>query len=323
MLFQCDRFVAACAESFIRRVFENGAAGTGPGDCPLPLQCGRNTVLRMMLRRIDGCMSPTTIWAKSAKSLIAGSDRSYPTTITLRLSREASCVSRTTQAQSTVYSINAAGRHRTLVQSLFGVAVAALGAAFASPLVESLSNHGAFGPGSFTDGSNADVLPVTLAGLLLVAGFLGVRIRHSYFRASRTHQLHELAAAISLPRVVRMLPFIFVVQIGMLWTMETVEQHVVVGHGLGPTVWLGGPIAASLAIHVCFCIGAALLARRISIVVEPRAIRIVRAILALLVRVLGSSARPVQRTTRSIEASILSPTLRHIGKRGPPQPHLS
>jgi hypothetical protein len=120
-----------------------------------------------------------------------------------------------------------------------------------------------------------------------------------------------------------MLPAIFIVQIAMLWTMETIEQHVVVGHGLGPTIWLGGPIAASLTIHALFCIGAALLARRILIVVEPRAIRIVRAILAFFLRVFRSSAHPLQRHRREIPASILSPTLRHIGKRGPPLPHLS
>jgi hypothetical protein len=109
----------------------------------------------------------------------------------------------------------------------------------------------------------------------------------------------------------------------MLWTMETMEQHVVVGHGLGPMIWLGGPIAASLTIHALFCVGAALLARRVLIVVEPRAIRVVRAILALLLRVFGSSARPIQFHRREIPASVLSPTLRHISKRGPPQPHLS
>ncbi|HXM06512.1 MAG TPA: hypothetical protein VN936_03570, partial [Candidatus Acidoferrum sp.] len=123
--------------------------------------------------------------------------------------------------------------------------------------------------------------------------------------------------------LLRMLPVVLTVQIAMLWTMETIEQHVVVGHGLAPMIWLGGPIAASLTIHALFCVGAALLARRVLIVVEPRAVRIVRAILALLLRVFGSSARPVNLHRREIPASILSPTLRHIGKRGPPQLHLS
>jgi hypothetical protein len=216
----------------------------------------------------------------------------------------------------------AAARHRTLIQLLFGVVVAALAAAFASPLIESLSNHGVFGRGTFTDGSNADVLPVTIAGLFLAAAFLCIRIRHSYF-GPRSHHRHELAAALSLRRLLRVLPLLFTVQIAMLWTMETIEQHVVVGHGLGPMIWLGGPVAASLTIHALFCVGAALLARRILIVVEPRAIRVVRAILALLLRGFGSSARPFQLYRREIPASILSPTLRHISERGPPQPHLS
>jgi hypothetical protein len=221
-----------------------------------------------------------------------------------------------------VNSTIAAARHRTLVPLLFGIVVAALAAAFASPLVESLSNHGVFGRGTFTDGSNADVFPVTIAGLLLAAAFLAVRIRHSYF-SSRSHHRHELSEALSLRRLARMLPVIFIVQIVMLWTMETIEQHVVVGHGLGPTIWLGGPIAASLTIHALFCIGAALLARRILIVVEPRAIRILRAILAFFLRVFPPSPHPLQHHRREIPASILSPSLRHIGKRGPPLPRLS
>jgi hypothetical protein len=216
----------------------------------------------------------------------------------------------------------AAARHRTVIQLLFGVVVAALAAAFASPLVESLSNHGVFGRGTFTDGSNADVLPVTVAGLLLAAAFLCVRIRHSYF-GPRSHHRHELAMALSLRRLLGMVPLLFIVQIAMLWTMETIEQHVVAGHGLGPMIWLGGPIVASVTIHALFCVGAALLARRILIVVEPRAIRVVRAILALLLRAFGSSARSLQLYRREIPASILSPTLRHISERGPPQPYLS
>ena len=218
--------------------------------------------------------------------------------------------------------IIAAARHRTLIQALFCVAVAALAAAFASPLVESLSNHGVFGSATFTDHSNADVVPVTLAGLLLAAAFLCVRIRHWYCNAG-SRRRHELSEALSPHRLARMLPVVFILQIALLWTMESLEQHVVVGHGLGPLIWLGGPAAASLAIHAVFCVAATLLARRILIVVEPRAIHIIRAILAFLLRIFGASARPIQRRRIEISASTLSPALRHIGKRGPPLPHLS
>jgi hypothetical protein len=214
-------------------------------------------------------------------------------------------------------------RHTTLTQSLFGIAVAALAAAFASPLVELLSNRGVFGHGRFTDGSNADVLPVTLAGLVLLAGFLAVRIRHRYSGLAGTQRRHALAASLSMRGLLRMLPLVFVAQIGLLWAMETIEQHAVLGHGLGPTIWLGGPAAASLTIHALFCVGAALLARRILIVVEPRAMRIVRAILALLVGALQPPARPMQCYRFELPAAMLSPVLRHIGKRGPPAPHLS
>jgi hypothetical protein len=222
-----------------------------------------------------------------------------------------------------VSSITAAKRQRTLTQALFGLAVAALAAAFASPLVELLSNRGAFGYGKFTDGSNADVLPATIAGLLLLAGFLSVRIRQRYVGPAGAQRRHALAAALSAGCVLRMLPLVFAIQIALLWTMETVEQHVVLGHGLGPTIWLGGPAVASLAIHAAFCIGAALVARRILIVVEPRAMRIVRALIALLVGTLGSPARPIRRYRLEIPAAILSPALRCLGKRGPPLPHLS
>ena len=49
-----------------------------------------------------------------------------------------------------------------------------------------------------------------------------------------------------------MLPAILTMQMLALFMMETTEQFVVFGHPLGGTIWLGGPVIVSLAIHA-FC----------------------------------------------------------------------
>jgi hypothetical protein len=54
--------------------------------------------------------------------------------------------------------------------------------------------------------------------------------------------------------VTRLLPAIFVLQMLSLLAMETIEQLAVYGHPLGGTLWLGGPIVASLLMHAAIAI---------------------------------------------------------------------
>jgi hypothetical protein len=213
-------------------------------------------------------------------------------------------------------SVRATPHDRLSIRLLFGVAVAALAAAAGDLLVESLSNCGVFGPGRYTDGSNADIAPITITGLLLLLSFLYVRTRHALQASRGSAGWCGVAAALSTNKVTRLLPALFAVQILLLWAMESLEQRFVLGHGLGGTIWLGGPILISLAVHAAVCVGAAFLARSIVIAVEPQAIRLVSALIAL------ENGSRYHDTAQSCAApfvlSMRPPALRSIGERGPP-----
>lgn len=191
----------------------------------------------------------------------------------------------------------------------FCFAVAVLAAAVADPCVEALSNAGVFGSGQFTDRSSLDVVPALIVGMLLLATYFALRVRRELLRSS-VDAVRE--------GVVTLLPATFVVQLGVLAAMETLEQIVVYGHALGGTIWLGGPAIFSLLVHAFACIGfacalSALL--RIGARTTVRAIRLVR---ALLVRALHGPAPLATRAWAAVRILRLSPVLSPMGNRAPP-----
>jgi hypothetical protein len=202
------------------------------------------------------------------------------------------------------------------VRLLFGIAVAALAAALGDLFVETLSNHGIFGPGHFTDGSNADVAPVGVVGSLLLLVCLLLRVRYALTASGRARYRHDLMAALSASSTAQMLPAILCLQIALLWIMETAEQYLVIGHGFGGTIWLGGPVAASLLIHAAICSIVVFAMRGLVSMLEPRALQLVRTLLA-------STAFP-PRTAVGLATTVRAPravrwsVLREIAKRGPP-----
>jgi branched-subunit amino acid transport protein len=207
-------------------------------------------------------------------------------------------------------------RSEKAAQLLFGAAVAALAAALGDLFVESLSNHGAFGPGRFTDGSNADIAPIGIAGSALLLGCLFFHVRRALARDAAAQYRRELTAALAPLTIARMLPLIFLLQIVLLWTMETAEQYVVVGHGFGGTIWLGGPTVASLLLHAMICSIVTFVTRRLLFVLEPRAVRLIR-------RLLTSTAFPPDAAvatawTPSLPGSPRRSLLTEVAKRGPP-----
>jgi hypothetical protein len=133
---------------------------------------------------------------------------------------------------------------------MFCSAAAIIAAAVADPLVEGLSNAGAFGHGSFTDHSTADVAPTLSAGSLCAALFVAWIVYLALSQGTKPAQRLRLSDAALTPATqARLFPAIFAGQIGVLFAMESLEQLVVDGRELGGTVWLGGPILASLALH--------------------------------------------------------------------------
>ncbi len=139
--------------------------------------------------------------------------------------------------------------------------------------MELLSNAGLFGPGTFTDHSNANVVPALLAALAAAGALIGVA-------AWRLLALEDKP----LPRCTPgLIAAIFCVQMLVLFGMETSEQIATAGHALGGTIWLGGPVAVSLAIHLTFTAGVALFLKRVLTNAAHRVAQAVRTAFTLYV----------------------------------------
>jgi len=198
---------------------------------------------------------------------------------------------------------------RGSIRFWFCIASAVLAAAMADPLVESLSNAGWFGPGSFTDHSNLDVLPVLLCGAAFVICYLALRVRRELLRASG----EALRAHVG-----RLLPYIVAAQLTVLYAMETVEQVVVAGHVMGGTVWLGGPIWFSLGVHALVGTAVAYGLARLACACAQTTLRVLRRFRALATRALHAPAPLAVRGRGTAWLRANSLVRCRIGNRAPP-----
>jgi hypothetical protein len=135
-----------------------------------------------------------------------------------------------------------------LTRSSLVVGTAIFAAATIDPAIEAISNSGAFGVGSFTDRSNADVIPALLVAACLMALGAALAWRRIAGRPSPAWLLNVRASldGISTRRLV---PFVIAAQLGALFSMETLEQIFVTHHYMGGCVWLGAPPAIALILH--------------------------------------------------------------------------
>lgn len=183
--------------------------------------------------------------------------------------------------------------------------MAVIGAAIADPAVELASNAGWFGPGHFTDRSTLDVIPSLLMGVGLLALYLISKAR-------------TLVTDRWLSRgIVRQLPFIFVLQILTLYAMETLEQLVVYRHLLGPTIWLGGPLPVSLAIHAAICIAVTYMIARSARGLALTTLRVIRFIAAIATLAVRTAGVTILRRLEGICRELLRARHR-VGERAPP-----
>jgi hypothetical protein len=138
------------------------------------------------------------------------------------------------------------------IGSFFTFAAALVAAVAGDAVVEGLSNANIFWHGKYTDRSSLDLLPVLmLAVTALIAGVCRSMMRAARVRGISTRSLVLSTAHLLEPStILRLLPAVAAVQIVALYLMETTEQLAVFGHPLGGTVWLGGPVGASLTIHL-------------------------------------------------------------------------
>lgn len=195
---------------------------------------------------------------------------------------------------------------RGSIKLWFCLVAAVAAVAIADPLLEAASNAGWFGPGNFTDHSNVDIGPVFALGLLF-AGF---------YLASRIHRMR--ARIVTGSGVWRLLPVIFGAQIATLYLAESCEQCFVHGHLLAPAVWLGAPIAVSLAAHAASCVFTTLALSRLLEILYGKTLELVR-----LVRVFATARMPVTGAFMALAANDAAPHLSlcalcRLGERAPP-----
>jgi hypothetical protein len=200
----------------------------------------------------------------------------------------------------------------------FCLAVGVIAAAIADPLVEFASNAGWLGAGNFTDHSYGDVVPALVAGVALTAVVVALRVRRAMLGCGAAPGLLRASRYALRPGIARLLPFAIAIQLCALFVMETAEQVAVFGHALEGTVWLGGPLLLSLAVHAAICtLVAFAIARAVSALTETtlRVIRRVRDLAAFPVH----GARPIGLRGLQSEAFDLTwPVVCRIGERAPP-----
>lgn len=193
------------------------------------------------------------------------------------------------------------------VRLWFSLAVAVISAAVADPLLETASNLGVFGRGTFTDHSNLDVVPALCMGLVAIAVHLALRIRGGELRRWDT-TLRSRAAAL--------LPATFAAQLIALYSMETIEQTVVTGHPIGGCIWLGAPAVIALAVHALTCIIAFFIAMRVMHELAWATLRVVTIIRAILTR--NDARGTILRRALIVVRKQLAPELCTAGGRAPP-----
>jgi len=201
------------------------------------------------------------------------------------------------------------------VRLYFCIAVAVIAVAVADPLMEFASNAGVFGNGNYTDHSSADVIPALGLGVLFLVFQFFLRIRHAW---SEQHVMRSWSYALDSKSLLRLLPCSFAVQIFSLYAMETIEQVVTSGHALGGTIWLGGPVLASLATHAVFCLLAAFVIAGILRIFGNAALRIVRLIRTLATRPVHGPLLAFHHLRFADAFSRFFPVVCRIGERAPP-----
>jgi hypothetical protein len=186
-----------------------------------------------------------------------------------------------------------------------GMAICA--AAIGDPLVESCANRGLLG-GHYADNDHASVVPALLAGIV-IAVFVGTRLAFARnpSRFARSANVCDIATIGAL-------------QFPALFAMESAENGRLAG-GIG---WLGGPLAASLALHLLIGLAVAAIAARFVHVLASAVRAIARVAIALavvIVRARASSFRTRRAALAVVRACLFAaPSLRG---RAPPFPAMS
>ena len=209
---------------------------------------------------------------------------------------------------------------KVVSKGLFAVAAAVSGAALMDPLVEALSNAHLFGPGVYTDRSNADVIPALAVGAVLLAIFVVLGVARMLRHETAMQRWLRASTEYLDPVSIRcLLPAIFALQLGVLFTMETLEQWFVWGHVLGGMLWIGAPLIIGLLLHACGCVVVSITLSRVSRILAKRIYEAVR--LALQCIVLRRNLNCVRHLRREsvTPSQLIAPFIERLKGRAPPQ----
>jgi hypothetical protein len=203
----------------------------------------------------------------------------------------------------------------------FVLATALIAGALGDPLVETIANTGIFGPG-YHDTNHLGVLPALICGLVLTLEIVLLRCLQAVRAGTRSERdwLIAVAQRFRSRSPLRDVPYVFALQLGVVFAIETVEQLLVGGAPESGLTWLGGPVAFSLAAHALIAIvvtfGLAYLTRETAKTLASL-VRIAFACIAL--PALRDAAAPLhERRDGAPFGYQQSPHARQIGERAPP-----
>ncbi len=205
----------------------------------------------------------------------------------------------------------------------FLLAVALIAAAIGDPLVETISNAGAFGRG-YADNNHASVVPALVAGaglaLLVIAGRCVSLLRHGS-ALRRGDWLVDGVACLARQSPLRDVPLVLALQFAALFTMESVEQLAFGGRLLGGSAWLGGPVAFSLIAHAALGSGCTLLLAALARSILATFTSFVRdAIESILFSLARDGERAfIRRREGAALPRLQAPYVGQLGGRAPPR----
>jgi hypothetical protein len=204
------------------------------------------------------------------------------------------------------------------IRVVFACSAALLAATAGDAALEGISNAGILWHGHYTDRSSLNLLPAFLVAALAIVTTLCLLVRRQAREAGASMRSLLLSSSRSLAKqdVVRLLPAIFLLQMLVLFSIETTEQFAVYGRCFGGTLWMGAPVVASLFGHALFTALSALTLSNWLHATTEVLVRIVTCMLMLLAAL--TDARPMRRlhSERICVVQLLASAV--AGERGPP-----
>ncbi len=202
----------------------------------------------------------------------------------------------------------------------FLAAVALIAAAVSDLLVEAIANTGAFGQ-AFFDTDDACIVPslavaVCLA-LAVIAGHARAASRRSNARGDR---LAAVARDLAVHAPLRDAPYIFGMQFAAVFAIENIERLAASGRPAEGLLWLGGPPAASIAVHLAVGLASALCAGWLMRVSARHVATLVCCALEFVLCARGLKVGAVYVARRDAESCSHARAVgvRHISGRAPP-----